>query len=326
MNCDMARGDYRVCAVSGTTAPLSRRELLAGAGAGLCSGLLPTRSFAQARPAHFAVGAIEVTVISDGLMHLPLSWALPKIEEKEARAALSGDDAAKPAIAAQVNVVVLRQADRLVLVDAGGTADFMPMLGNFADRFEQAGFKPADVTDVILTHAHPDHLWGAVDSFDEPRFPRARVHLSLAERDFWMQPDLPRSLPEALQGMASGTQRRLKILEASVTAHKAGVEFLPGVSLVDSSGHTPGHASVLVASGSDALLVGGDALSNATISFQKPDWVWGPDFDPYGAIATRKSLLDRLATDRLRLLGYHLPWPGHGHVERKDGAYRFVAA
>ena len=275
---------------------------------------------AQAVPHKFNVGSFEVTVISDGSINLPLSLLLPKTDPKLAAEYLGPNGPT-----AQVNVLVVKSADRLVVIDSGGTKDFLPNTGSFADRFEAAGFTPDDVTDVIFTHAHPDHLWGAIDALDEPRFAKARNHLTVAERDFWTKDGLAEAMPDAQKGMTAGSARRLKILAAQIVASKPGVEIVPGFSYVDTAGHTPGHASVLLSAGNAQLLVGGDALSSPVVSFEKPDWVWGADYDTDKGIATRKSLLDRLATDKTPLIGYHLPWPGTGRVERKDGAYRFVA-
>jgi glyoxylase-like metal-dependent hydrolase (beta-lactamase superfamily II) len=108
-------------------------------------------------------------------------------------------------------------------------------------------------------------------------------------------------------------------------ASKPGDEIAPGVTLIDTAGHTPGHVSVLLNSGGNQLLIGGDVLNQSVVSFAKPDWRWGADMDPELAIAARKRTLDMLATDRISLLGYHLPWPGLGRVERKDTAFRFIA-
>lgn len=314
--------DHNIVSIAGRQMP--RRAFLKAAAAGACVPLLPYAAFGQSDPHRFKVGAIEVTVISDGLMSLPLSFVLPAVEEKSARELLASRGLPVP-LSAQVNVVVLRTADRLILLDTGGTKDFMATIGDFADRFEAAGFKPDDVTDVVLTHAHPDHLWGAIDALDESRYAKARIHMSAVERDFWVKEGLAESMPDALKGMTAGSQRRLKIIKDQIVAAKPGAEVLPGLSLVDTAGHTPGHCSVLLNSNGQSLLVGGDALSNPVVSFERPEWPWGADLDPDKGIATRKSLLDRLAADRTPLLGYHLPWPGLGRVERKDSAYRFAA-
>jgi glyoxylase-like metal-dependent hydrolase (beta-lactamase superfamily II) len=106
---------------------------------------------------------------------------------------------------------------------------------------------------------------------------------------------------------------------------KPGDELVPGLRVIATPGHTQGHVS-LELSGGDGLVIGGDALTHPLISFQYPEWKPTADHVPEQAVATRRTLLDRLATDRSRLIGFHLPYPGVGVVERKDGGYRFVAA
>jgi len=104
------------------------------------------------------------------------------------------------------------------------------------------------------------------------------------------------------------------------------MEVLPGVEAIDTSGHTPGHTSYMLHGGGDSLLVVGDAISNSVISFEKPTWHSGTDQDPDKGVKTRTALLDRLATDQTKIIGYHLPHPGQGVAERNGTAYRFVAA
>ena len=76
----------------------------------------------------------------------------------------------------------------------------------------------------------------------------------------------------------------------------------------------------------EGQIVTGDALTHPTISFVHPEWKPAADHVPDQAVTTRKQLLDRLATDNMKIIGFHLPYPGIGMVERKDGAYRYVAA
>ena len=105
-------------------------------------------------------------------------------------------------------------------------------------------------------------------------------------------------------------------------------KHFPGITALDTSGHSPGHVSLMLRSGAEALLIGGDVLIEPVISFARPAWPWGPDWNGDRAIKARLSTLDMLATDKIRLLGYHLPWPGVGRVERLATAapsYRFVA-
>jgi glyoxylase-like metal-dependent hydrolase (beta-lactamase superfamily II) len=304
---------------------LSRRtaiRLAHGAATATLIGGFAHRSAAQSAPHQFKLGDAEVTVLSDGTMTLPLSFALPATEPSVAAALLQA-----ASIKADVNVVVVKTPGALVVIDCGSTPDFMPSLGAFPERLERAGFKAEDVTHVIFTHAHADHLWGVIDPLDDDtRFTKARHLMTAAERDFWLRAGLVDTVPDALKGTTIGTARRLKLLEKRIEAVKPEAEIIPGVALVATPGHTPGHVSVQLSFGGASLIVGGDAIGNAAVSFQQPDWVWGPDLDRDLGAATRRKLLDRLAADRSLLLGYHLPWPGVGRVERKDQAYRYVAA
>ena len=177
---------------------------------------------------------------------------------------------------------------------------------------------------MIFTHAHPDHLWGAVDSFGDIAFPEATFLISEAEAAFWTAPDAAKSLPEDRQMFAAGAARVLKEIEARVQRFKPGSEVAPGIVALDTAGHSPGHCSFAISGGGQSLIVLGDALTNAAISFRYPDWRTGGDQDGEKGAATRKRLLDQLATDKLPFTGYHLPEPGLGRAEKAGSAYRFV--
>jgi len=190
----------------------------------------------------------------------------------------------------------------------------------------EAGFDPADVTDVVFTHGHPDHLWGLLDDFDEIVFPNASFHMGRAEWDFWRDPGTVDAMPEERKTFAVGAQNRLAVLEDMINLFEPGAEVLPGVEAVDTSGHTPGHMSFMLHGGAEPMLIAGDAITHFAVSFAHPAWPSGSDQDAEKGVATRLRLLDRLATDKAALAAYHLPKPGEGRVERDGAAYRFVAS
>ena len=284
---------------------------------------------AQTNPAvhRFAVGAAEITVLSDGNMSLPLGFVLPGRERADVEALFTSQGRTLGEFVSPVNVTLVRIGAELILIDTGGGPDFMPTLGRLADNLEAAGIRPEAITTVVFTHAHPDHMWGVIDPLDGGTlFPKARHVMSTVERDFWLKPGVETAMPDALRGIALGSQRRLTAIAGRLDTVKPGAAVAPGITLIDTAGHTPGHVSVALRSGAEDLLIGGDALSHPIVSFAKPDWRWGPDLDQTKAAATRKQLLDRLVTDKAALLGYHLPWPGVGRVERKADGYRFIAS
>jgi len=307
----------------------SRRDLLkrglALAAVTSCPFGLRSAQAASQEVHTFKCGACDVTVLSDGTMSMPFSFSMPGRDPKEIEALFRSAGLPTDGITAQVNVTVVKTPDALVLIDTGGGSDFVPSVGKLADRLDAAGFAPEAFTHVIFTHAHADHLWGVIDPLDGgTKFTKARHIMTATEFDFWNKPGREADVPEMFKTMAIGTGRRLKAIGERVELRKAGDEILPGITLADSAGHTPGHVCVLVTSGTDRLMIAGDALNHPLVSFMNPGWRWGSDMDADGGVATRKRLLDQLATDKSALLGYHLPWPGLGRVERAGDGYRFV--
>ncbi|MGJ3264509.1 MAG: MBL fold metallo-hydrolase [Salinarimonas sp.] len=291
-------------------------------------GLAPGMRLAHARASDtLTIGDIRVRVVSDGTVALPVAFTLPETGAADFDALFreNGEEPPREFIN-QTNVVLIETGDRRILVDAGAGPTFQATAGRLTDALLDIDVAPESVTDVVFTHGHADHLWGAVDDFEEgPRFVGARHVMGEAEHAFWTDPSTPETAPDWLVGLALGAARVIGTLGDSLETARADAELAPGVSYVATPGHTPGHMSVLVESGGAQLLIGGDALTNALISFQKPDWPLGTDLDRERAIATRLALLDRLATDRIGLVGFHLPFPGIGSVERRDGAFIFAS-
>jgi glyoxylase-like metal-dependent hydrolase (beta-lactamase superfamily II) len=202
----------------------------------------------------------------------------------------------------------------------------MDTAGKLVENLAGAGIEPAQVTDVVFTHAHPDHIWGVTDDFDELVFANAQYHIGQAEYDFWSSPDALQAVSADRQNFVAGAQARFEAIRDRLSFLKAGAEVLPGVEAVATPGHTPGHMSYIVHAGADQLVVLGDAVTQSVVSFAHPEWPAGADQDHAVAATTRQALLDRLAGDRSRVVGYHFPHPAAGLVERAGSAYRFVPA
>lgn len=301
---------------------ITRRLLLTGAALALGTTALPLRRAWAVTTAEF--GGMRIDSLSDGWLELPADMTLAVLPEAE-RAALGAQFGLTPGSVVQspLNVTLLRHDGRVVLFDVGSGPDFMPTAGKLAEALSALDLTPDDVTDVVFTHAHPDHLWGVLDDFDEPLFPAARMQMGAAEHRFWTDPATPAALPEAQQSFAAGAARRLEVLGDAVTTFEAGAEVLPGVVAVATPGHTPGHTSFAVGTPAEGVFVTGDFIT-MPLSFARPDIGAATDHDPAQAAETRKATLARLADEGWRILGYHLPDGGLGRVERDGGAYRFV--
>jgi len=299
--------------------------MLGGIGAALAAPLLPRVATAATAPARRFLGQIEISIVSDGTLTVPLAFSLPETPAQEALALMQAHGTSFDGSAVQANVIVVKTGNHVVLIDAGSGPKFQQTAGKLSENLEAAGISAEKVTKVIFTHGHADHLWGAIDDFDEgERFPNANYVISAAEWDFWTHPDTPAKAPDWLKGMAIGSARILRLLESKIERRTDGETVGPGLTYIATPGHTPGHMAVMVESGNERLLVGGDVFNNNAVSFAKPEWHVGSDLDRGLGVQTRKRLLDRLAFDRIPLVGFHLSWPGQGMVERNGNAYRFI--
>jgi len=301
---------------------LDRRTFLAASAAGFAARALPA---VAATPYAFRHGAFDVTVVSDGHLVLPTTFLAPDAPPPERDAILKAAGQTGEQYNSPTNITLIRTSSDLILIDMGSGDRFMPTAGKLWDHPKAAGNDKAKVTKVVFTHGHPDHLWGTVDELDDLVIPDAAFYVASAEWDFWTGENATRGLPAERAGFVTGARRNYTAIKDRVKMIKAGDEIVSGLRIIDTPGHTQGHVSIELA-GADGLIVGGDALIDPVIYFRHPEWYYTGDHMPDQAAATRRKLLDRLAADRSKLIGFHLPYPGVGTVERKDSAYRFVAS
>jgi glyoxylase-like metal-dependent hydrolase (beta-lactamase superfamily II) len=317
------------------TPTVNRRSLLLSGGAAAACGAaaIPITALAQGAPGEargaihrsFSVGSHDVFVLSDGYLTVPTSVLAGNVPQAQVQSFLTTYGLGPDRVYFRINVALVRTGNEYVLIDAGAGGTWEPTAGDLADSLEAAGIKPEQIGTVVLTHAHPDHLWGVIDDLDNSlRYPRARYVVAAREFDFWTSVEAARFLGP-VEAMAAAARRVFKAIDARTTRIKPGDEVAPGIVAIDTAGHTPGHISLMLTSGSDKLLITADALQNAHIAFAHPDWQSRVDMDGAKAAKNRRLVLDMAATDKLRILCYHIPFPGLGRVERKGSAFTWIA-
>lgn len=295
---------------------MHRRTFLSGLGGTLAVAGQPVLS-------QTAIGTATLTTVSDGSLTLPPGMIFDPMPQDELPAILQAYGQPQDRLTPECNLTLWRTDSRTVLFDAGSGPDFMPSAGKLIDSLDAAGLAPEDITDVVFTHAHPDHIWGVLDDFGDPLFYEATHHIGRAEHDYWMDPNTVDSIGAARASFAVGARRRLQDIADQLQVFEEDQEVLPGIIAVPSPGHTPGHMSFVVADGNASALILGDAIGNHHVALARPEWPSGSDQDPDLAARTRLSLIDQITTDDLLVVGFHFPNGGVGTLERFAEGHRF---
>ncbi len=299
---------------------LTRRHLFVSAAAALAAPLVPARLWAGTA---LELGGIRIDTLSDGHLALPVGFTFGDLPEAEVAAVLARHALPADQMTPPCNVTLLRDGTNTVLFDVGSGPDFMPTAGKLLDALDALGVAPDEITHVVITHAHPDHIWGLLDEFDEPLFPEAAHIIGAAEYDYWTDPATIEAIGADRATFAVGAARRLAVVADTLRKLADGDEVLPGLTARLTPGHTPGHMSYEIATPEGPVTVIGDAIGNHHIAFDRPDWHSPSDQDPPLGAETRVALMQRLAASGSLITGFHLPRGGIGRVARDGAAYRF---
>ena len=274
----------------------------------------------------FTVGAAKLTVVSDGYFTSRARDIGINADEAEIVAFLEAHFLDAKSHYQHTNHAVIEIGDSKVLVDVGSGNRFLPTTGRMLENLAASGIKEDEITHVALTHAHPDHVWGIRDDFDEAIFPDAEYFIGATEFDWWMTDDRVNMVDATDQSMVLGAVNSLTAAKPQLTRVSDGYEIVPGIKMIATPGHTVGHMSLIVESEGHSLLITGDAIRDPYVSMERPDWYGRIDMDPESTVETRKEILDMAATDRMTIVSYHFPFPGVGHVVVDGAAYRFIPA
>ncbi|UNK37476.1 MBL fold metallo-hydrolase [Shinella sp. H4-D48] len=211
----------------------------------------------------------------------------------------------------------------VVLFDTGmGEGGREAGMGRLIEGLKYAGYTPDQVSVVVITHMHGDHIGGLMEG-GKPAFPNARYVTGRTEYDFWVNPE--RMGTPAEQGH-QGVLAKVQPLAEKLTFIENEGEVVPGITGLDAFGHSPGHMIFRVESEGKALMLTADTANHYVLSLQRPTWEVRFDMDKAAAAATRKKVFDMIATDRLPFIGYHMPFPAVGFVDTASEGYRFVPA
>ncbi|HEX8471019.1 MAG TPA: MBL fold metallo-hydrolase [Brevundimonas sp.] len=260
----------------------------------------------------FKIGSLDAIALLDGANPVPNDnqvFGVGRTPEDVA-AVLSAADQPTDVMNLSIHPLLIKDGDRTVLIDVGAGAAFGDKAGKLMGNLSAAGVDPASITDVLISHSHPDHIGGLVTAEGALAFPNATIRMSAAEWTFL----------QANADMAA----LVTAITPKVQTFAAGAVVAPGITAVSLAGHTPGHTLYEIASGNEKLLYAGDTAHQFVVSLAHPEWEMGYDGDKVAGAKQRQAELAALTASGERVYFHHFPFPGIGHVQKAAQGYVWV--
>lgn len=322
---------------------LTRRHLVTGAATATAAAVIAplvatTAAVAKETPAgrqapgfyRYKVGDFEISAVTDGAATFPLPDKFVANQAKaEVEKALT--DAYQPAgtVTVPFTPIVVNTGPKLVVIDTGYGPEMkvktQGRVGQLPTTLAAAGIDSKAVDVVVISHLHLDHVSGLRTADGGLAFPNAEILVPAKDWAYWFDDAEMGKLPDGYtKSVYPGIRKVFAGLENKVTKYEWGKELVSGITAVATPGHTPGHTSFVVASGSDKVLVQSDVTNIPDLFLRHPSWQVMYDVNPLTAADTRKKFYDMAAAEKALVQGFHFPFPSLGHVEKVGDEYRLV--
>jgi len=316
---------------------LTRRAALLGSSAALAATAVQMPAQAGVPAAgkqapgfyRYKVGDYECTSLTDGANVFPIPDTFVRNVSKD-QVIKAAEEAYMPKgmLVVPFSPQIINTGSKLVLFDTGfGPGGANPRVGHLVGNMGAAGIDPKAIDIVVLSHLHPDHANGVKDASGQLVFPNAEIKAPAKDWAFWMsEENAARAANDMMKNYFAGVRKVFGGMESKVTRYEWGQEVAPGITALDTNGHTPGHTSFAVASGASKILIQSDVTNIPELFLRHPDWHAAFDVDPVQAQATRHKFYDMAAAEKALVVGFHFPFPSIGYVEKDGAGYRLVPA
>jgi glyoxylase-like metal-dependent hydrolase (beta-lactamase superfamily II) len=273
----------------------------------------------------FKLGDFSCTCVSDGEMNYPVPPFARDVPVSWVETVLRAHDLPTTHIYSPYTCLFVDTGEHKVLVDTGvgeriaaSIKDLFPnvdnsktVCGTLAQNLKAAGIERAEVDTVIITHAHLDHIGGALDIDGSLMFPKAHYYIWQEEWAFWSSDERTAKMPPRFVETA---RSNIEPLLDRLTLVERESEIVPGIFVVATPGHTPGHIALSITSEDEQLLHLSDVVIHP-IQLEHPDWLVAFDVLPEQTLASRRLICDRAASSGALVFAHHFPpFPNLGRI------------
>lgn len=315
---------------------MSRRAFARGlplgiAGLGLMPLLRPVPASAAAGEAPVAtvtplaqigIGRFTVTALTDGYADMPYTFFPGRTAAEVEQAAVAQFTARPSGVRFLFNQYLIDDGERRILIDTG-PAGSIGQTGALPQALSALGLKREQIDAVIVTHMHEDHMGGLIAG-GKNNYPNAELHIDRRDIVHWTDPAKRAGAPDYLQNsfrMAPEVVRLYPRLQA-IDGER---EIVPGVSIVDLTGHTPGHIGVRVEDGGQSLIMVSDMVF-PVVHPGATDVAFLFEQDLAAAQAMRERFFPQAAAEGALIAATHMPFPGLGRIVADRGQLRWQVA
>jgi glyoxylase-like metal-dependent hydrolase (beta-lactamase superfamily II) len=278
----------------------------------------------QAGFSRIRIGRIDVTALSDGTGGFFVLNVLAEPKRADAEKLMAKSWVKQP-VDTSVNAFLIKLPGRTILVDTGAGDLLGPKFSKVPDSLRASGVQPEDVTDILVTHIHPDHTGGLMID-GKMVFPNATVHVNKRELDFWTDKATGETYPEPTKGFYKQVEPTVGPYVAArhVNTFEGATELLPGIRTLPAYGHTPGHTFYVLEDGGEKVVFMGDTIHAPDAQFDDPDITIEFDIDQNQAAATRKQAFADAARNGYFVALDHMYFPGIGRLRKESVGYRWL--